>query len=343
MEKEINITEILKDKPQGTKLYDWLYNRDVELDTINTTDTETVVWCTNKTDNNTTCHRGYSEFGTVRGCPDGLQILLPSKEMRDWRKFAWKKGDVLVSNDSDSHIIFKGFSKDDYTTFEGKHWISVSKKRHISCLNMQNTQNYHIEDNKEFAQTYINTIEERLGGKLNLTTLEIQKQPEFKDGDILYITDRIVSCNFIMIYKNQEGDRIYHYATLPEDNLVIMTKGGFLSDNGGLSKRYATEEEKQQLFEALAKKGKAWDAEKKAIVDLKPKCEFKPFDRCIWKIRNCEGSIWQASFVSYVDEYGAIPMGASKDEDLVNLIILPYNDQTKLLVGTTDEWKGGEQ
>lgn len=25
MEKEINIAEILKDKPQGTKLYDWLY------------------------------------------------------------------------------------------------------------------------------------------------------------------------------------------------------------------------------------------------------------------------------------------------------------------------------
>lgn len=343
MGKEINIAEILKDKPQGTKLYDWLYNRDVELDTISTTDTETVVWCTNETDNNTTCHRGYSEFGTVRGCPDGLQILLPSKEMRDWRKFDWKKGDVLVSNDSDSLIIFKGFSKDDYTIFEGKHWISVSKKRHISCLNMQNTQNYHIEDNKEVAQTYINTIEEKLGGKLNRETLEIEKQPEFKDGDILYITDRIVSCNFIMIYKNQEGDRIYHYATLPEDNLVVMTKRGFLSDNGGLSKRYATEEEKQQLFEALAKKGKAWDAEKKAIVDLKPKCEFKPFDRCIWKIRNCEGSIWQASFVSYVDEYGATPMGMSIDEDLVNLIILPYNDQTKLLVGTTDEWEGGEQ
>lgn len=140
MEKKLNIAEILKDKPQGTKLYDLLYNVDVELDTISTTDT--VVWCTNETDNNTICHRGYSEFGTVRGCLDGLQILLPSKEMRDWRKFDWKKGDVLVSNDSDSHIVFNGFSKDDYTIFEGKHWISVSKKRHISCLNMQNTQNY---------------------------------------------------------------------------------------------------------------------------------------------------------------------------------------------------------
>ena len=333
MEKEINITEILKDKPQGTKLYDWLYNRDVELDTISTTDTETVVWCTNETDNNTTCHRGYSEFGTVRGCPDGLQILLPSKSMRDWSKLAWKKGDILVSNDSDSHIIFKGFSKDDYTIFEGKHWISVSKKRHISCLNMQNTQNYHIEDNKEAAQTYINTIEERLGGKLNLETLEIEKQTEFKDGDIVVYGKSVAICR--KIYKHT----LYFYVSIDE------TFGLLFNDNcvSAEGYRFATDSEKQQLFEALAKEGKAWDAEKKAVVDLKPKCELKPFDRCIWKIRSCEGSIWQASFVSYVDEYGAIPMGVSIDEDLVNLIILPYNDQTKLLVGTTDEWKGGEQ
>lgn len=342
MGKEINIAEILKDKPQGTKLYDLLYNVDVELDTISTTDTETVVWCTNETDNNTTCHRGYSEFGTVRGCPDGLQILLPSKEMRDWRKFNWKKGDVLVSKDN-VHIIFEKFEDDAYTRFKGKHYLwKECDEEDYSKEETKMLTSVFEKANDDAAQTYINTIEERLGGKLNLEILEIEKQPEFKDGDILYITDRIVSCNFIMIYKNQEGDRIYHYATLPEDNLVIMTKRGFLSDNGGLSKRYATEEEKQQLFEALAKEGKAWDAEKKAIVDLKQKVELKPFDKCIWKIRNCNGSIWRASFVSYVDECGAIPMGVSIDEDLVNLIILPYNDQTKLLVGTTDEWKGGE-
>lgn len=338
MEKEINITEILKDKPQGTKLYDWLYNRDVELDTISTTDTETVVWCTNETDNNTTCHRGYSEFGTVRGCPDGLQILLPSKSMRDWSKFAWKKGDVLVSNDSDRHIIFKGFSKDDYTIFEGKHWISVSKKRHISCLNMQNTQNYHIEDNKEAAQTYINTIEEKLGGKLNRETLEIEKQPEFKDGDILFTKTNMLYFSSVFILDTNRNEMRSYVRFLIERGHIDYGMPVYNLDTNRF--RYATEEEKQRLFEALAKEGKAWDAEKKAIVDLKPKCEFKPFDRCIWKIRNCEGSMWQASFVSYVDEYGAIPMGASKDEDMANLIILPYNKETAKLIGTTDNWEG---
>ncbi len=335
METKINIAEILKDKPQGTKLYDLLYNVDVELDTISTTDTEKVVWCTNESDNNTTCHRGYSEFGTVRGCPDGLQILLPSKSIRDWSKFAWKKGDVLVSNDNDSHIIFNGFSKNDYTTFKGKHWISVSKKRHISCLYTQNTQKYHIEDNKEVAQTYINTIEERLGGKLNLETLEIEKQPEFKDGDILYITDRIESCNYISIYKNQEGRYIYRYAAMLEDNFVIMTEGGFLSDNGGLSKRYATEEEKQQLFEALAKVGKAWDAKRKAIVDLKPKWTPKPFDRVITRINN--DVIWTANIFSHIDRHGKyVTIGCISGYRHC----VPYNEETAKLIGTTNNWEG---
>lgn len=37
--------------------------------------------------------------------------------------------------------------------------------------------------------------------------------------------------------------------------------------------RLATEAEKQQLFDSLEKGGKAWDAEKKQIVDLKPTFE----------------------------------------------------------------------
>lgn len=329
MEAKINIAEILKDKPQGTKLYDLLRNIDVELDKVHITDVGSYIVCTATNEAGSTRSFGYSKLGTEECWIDGLQILLPSKEMSDWRKFDWKKGDVLVSNDSDSHIIFKGFSKNDYTTFEGKHWISVSKKRHISRLDTQNTQNYHIEDNKEVAQTYINTIEERLGGKFNLETLEIEKQPEFKDGDIVVYGKSVAICR--KIYKNT----LYFYVSIDETF-------GLLFDDNRVAEEYrlATEEEKLQLFDALAKEGKAWDAEKKAIVDLKPKCEFKPFDRCIWKIRNCEGSIWQASFVSYVDEYGATPIGMSIDEDLVNLIILPYNDETAKLIGTTNNWEG---
>ena len=46
MEAKINIAKILKDKPQGTKLYDLLRNIDVELDKVNTTYVGTYIECT---------------------------------------------------------------------------------------------------------------------------------------------------------------------------------------------------------------------------------------------------------------------------------------------------------
>ena len=341
MEKELNIAAILKDKPQGTKLYDLLYNVDVELDTISTTDTETVVWCTNETDNNTTCHRGYSEFGTIRGCPDGLQILLPSKEMRDWRKFDWKNGDVLVSNDGDSRIIFKGFSKDDYTIFEGKHWISVSKKRYISRLDMQNTQDYHIEDDKDSVQTYINTIEERLGGKLNLETLEIeQPKPEFKDGDIVSIEDDN-EYKAIIIYKSNGGCMFRSYALI--DNIYNQLGIDKIVNTLGRWIHLATNYEKQQLFSALAKEGKRWNPGTKQIEDLPKKCEFEPFDKVL--VRDYLEDKWMPNFFSFYDgtseyKYGCI--AGNRYNVIFSKYCIPYNEETAKLIGTTDEWKGGE-
>lgn len=324
MEIKINIAAILKDKPQGTKLYDWLHNIDVEFDNVETTEIETSIWCTRDKGGYNELF-GYSKLGTLRGWLDGLQILLPSKKMRDWRKFAWKKGDVLVSNDGDSHIIFKGFSKNDYTTFEGKHWISVSKKRHISCLEMRNVQDYHIEDNKDYSQTYINTLEKRLGGKLNLETLEIEKQLEFKDGDIVVYGKSVAICR--KIYKHT----LCFYVSLNE-------MFGLLFDDEVESSeeyRFATEEEKKQFFSALEKEGKRWDSDKKAIVDLKPKVELKPFDKVL--IRDFDSQAWQVSLFGYKDsDFYYCCNGCGWNQ------CIPYNEETAHLLGTTGEWKGGE-
>ena len=335
MEEKINIAAILKDKSQGTKLYDWLHNIDIELDTISTTDTETVVWCTNETNNNTTCHRGYSEFGTERGYPDGLQILFPSKEMRDWRKFLWKKGDILVSNDNDSHIIFEGFSKDDYTTFEGKYSINVSKKRYVSYLYMQKTQNYHIEYDKDATQTYINTIEEIFGGKLNRETLEIEKQTEFKDGDVVFV--RLKRFCFIEIFNYFKGDYLYDHASLSTKTHTIDICGKYpIYKDEIVEIRIANDSEKKQLFEALSKENKVWNAEKKQVVDLKIKwITPKPFDRVI--TRNAYDDIWTANIFSHMNSCGEyVTIGCACGYHYC----IPYNEETAHLLGTTDEWKG---
>lgn len=333
MEEKINITEILKEKPQGTKLHDLLYNVDVELDTISTTDTETVVWCTNETDNNTTCHRGYSEFGTVRGCPDGLQILLPSKEMRDWSKFAWKKGDILLSKDNGVYIIFEKFEDDAYTKFKGKHyfWKKLDEEDYSKEESQMLTSLFKkVNDNE--AQSYINTIEERLGGKLNLETLEIEKQPEFKDGDILlYKSAKFTFFSSIFIL-NTKGNEMSSYVRFSIGKESIDYDVPVV--NLGTDRfRYATEEEKQQLFDALAKEGKAWDAEEKQI---KPKWTPKPFDKIV-AFRELGGKGWVCDMFSHYSKNGKGKEVIIGIGGLAYNKALPFNEETAKLIGTTKE------
>lgn len=341
MEIKINIAAILKDKPQGTKLYDWLHNIDVELDTISTTDTETVVWCTNETNNNTTCHRGYSEFGTERGYPDGLQILFPSKEMRDWSKFAWKKGDVLVSKHGTKEVIFDGFDDDDYVTFKGKHALetiegeSEYKGESDDGYNYFYTENYYLES-EDAAQTYINTLEKILGGKLNRETLEIEKQTEFKDGDIAFADYGNRQNVFVVSDKTDLSEGYSSFISLDLSSLTLSMGCRISFFKKDLCKlRLATEEEKKQFFSALEKEGKRWDSDKKAIVDLKPKVELKPFDKVL--VRDFGSQAWQVSLFGYKDsDFYYCCNGCGWNQ------CIPYNEETAHLLGTTGEWKGGE-
>ena len=298
MEEKINIAAILKDKSQGTKLYDWLHNIDVELDTISTTDTETVVWCTNETNNNTTCHRGYSEFGTERGYPDGLQILFPSKEMRDWAKFSWKKGDVLQNNDHNIQVIFGGFTSDTYEMIRCKYWLKVDNGNEKFVIETNEFTKNFFKISEELSHCYIKEIENRLGGKLNLETLKIEKS-EFKDGDIIIMTwDRYSAMVIFWEYSNfGKGFDSHVFFNIKTKIIEYNIHGHILQDT---ILRLATEEEKKQLFSALEKEGKRWDSKKKEVVDLKPKVELKPFDKVL--VRDSKSDKWRANLFGYIDK-----------------------------------------
>lgn len=335
MKTKINIAAILKDKPQGTKLYNWLHNIDVELDTISTTDTETVVWCTNDTNNNTTCNRGYSEFGTERGYPDGLQILFPSKEMRDWSKFAWKKGDVLI-NSCGFQCIFKEWAFDDYTKFNGCY--SNSRDGYEDVSNAETAKFVKLDNN--IAYGYVREIERKLGGILNLATLEIEKQPEFKDGDIVALMVR--KCTHIAIFQSRQEMYIGFHAVLCNNEQLLLEEP-FREDDGDIELRPATDSEKQKLFEALVREGKRWNPDKLQIEDLPKKCEFYPFDKVL--VRDTKDELWRPAFFASFDEhciteyaYGLI----GDPEGVFCKYCIPYNEETAHLLGTTDDWKGGD-
>lgn len=205
METKINVAEILKDKPVNTKLYSPLYG-DVYFSHIGV-----------RNDINVLHHSTINEFlydGRYAAYKESEILLFPSNEMRDWRKF-WKKGDVLVNKDNNSHIIFDKFNDDTYTTFIGKLYYETTKHgyNYTHTCSLVKTQDFDTEKS-DIAQTYTNTIEKILGGKLNMETLEVEKTPpEFKPLD--YVLCKSTACYdmkaynlFQYAYKNKEGAHI---------------------------------------------------------------------------------------------------------------------------------------
>lgn len=332
METEINIVEILKDKPQGTKLYSSACGK-CRLEEVD--------------DKSFKISFYNSKFGLMNGgkgyldkngklYDDGECVVFPSKEMRDWSKFAWKKGDVLVSNDGGTEVIFDKWYDDTYTNFYGRHYLNSEEKNNVKYNEtfLCTTERYALED-KNAAKTYLKTIEERLGGKLNLETWEIEK-PKFKNGDIVALV--VQKCTHIAIFQSRQGAYIGFHAVLCQNDELLLEEP-FREDVGDIELRLATDSEKQQLFDALAKEGKVWDAEKKQIVDLSKKCEFKPMDWCLMRdIRGEECFAWSLCQFAYQLKRGKYEaVGGMRFDECI-----PYNEETAHLLGTTDEWKGGE-
>lgn len=291
MEAKINVAEILKDKPENTKLYSPLFG-DVYFSYIE----NSII--------NVKHHGGITKFfdnSRYYNYPESEPLLFPSKEMRDWSKFAWKRGDVLVSDDGCIEVIFDKWYDDTYTSFYGKHYLDSENENDIVYIEafICTTERFSLEDKESFL-CYINTIEERLGGKLNRETLEIEKtQPEFKDGDILASPSSLFEGDYVFIFNGYDNqNNLGYYVAVDNDSDNLYFSCGHVWCYKGDAVRYATEEEKQRLFEALAKEGKAWDAEKKAIVDLKTKWTPKPFDRVITRTPDTP---WTANFFSHID------------------------------------------
>ena len=297
MGNKINVAEILKDKPQGTKLYDLLRNIDVELDKVHTTDVGTYIECTSTNEVGSTLLFDYSKLGTEKCWLEGLRILLPSKNMRDWGKFAWKKGDLLI-NSCGFQCIFKEWASDDYTKFNGCY--SNSRDGYEDVSNAETAKFDKLENN--IAYGYVREIERKLGGILNLETLEIEKtQPEFKDGDIAFADYGNRQDVFIVSDKTDLSEGYSSFISLDLSSLTLSMGCRISFFKKDLCKlRLATDSEKKQLFDALEKEGKAWDAEKKQIVDLKPKVELNPFDNVL--VRHQKTEEWRANIFSHTDK-----------------------------------------
>lgn len=114
---------------------------------------------------------------------------------------------------------------------------------------------------------------EMVDGIMVVSPKEVKFEP--KDGDVCK------SINCIYIFKRVKPSRCYnrsaivYYCCYNGDYLKVQEDVGV----GYIERqqRYATEEEKKMLFDKLAEEGLEWDAEKKQLVKLKWKPEYKEF------------------------------------------------------------------
>lgn len=273
METEINVMAILKDKPQGVKLYSSICGA-VELkEVLDVRKKKSIVV---KELNSSNQHRFWYDGKFFKA---GQCVLQPSKEMADWSKFSWKRGDVLVCKDVNSHIIFDKFNDDTYTTFTGKLNYQATKAgySYVYTRNIAMTQDFDIEKG-DAAQTYINTIEEKLGGKLNRETLGVEKpkkKPVFELGNLYVFNeeDEDGEQTIIgkLIGKNESEDTLTFGNQYEIENEKFVTDQAFdlrISIHEEL--REATEGEAITFQEAYT----IWEKSKEQPV-------FKPFDKVL--------------------------------------------------------------
>lgn len=203
------------------------------------------------------------------------------------------------------------------------------------------TDNF-TEENRDV--TAVNTcfqLFDRRGGRLILTDIEQQiieekrkQEYEPQGGDIVaWKAQEDEYRSAISIYRKKNRA----YFTLFVDGMT----GGLFHNLAMNIVRPATDEEKQRLFDAMAKKGMRWNAEKNVVEDIPKESEpekhdFKKFDPVL--VRDGDDDQWE---VQVFGRYGG------EDEVFPYFIIdgpgyyqcIPLNEKTERLIYTNDDSK----
>lgn len=161
--------------------------------------------------------------------------------------------------------------------------------------------------------------------------IEIPEYMTFKDGDVIAFghTEKSIAIGIFHRNKNYKSHECY---------VKLDWSGGLVYDVNPLTynnARFATEEEKQKLIDSLkeSKDPEAKECLKMLGIEIKPKCEFKPFDKVL--VRDYDDGVWKPDiFFNNSDGCNYMCTG-----NVVWAQCIPYNDQTAHLLGTTDNWE----
>ena len=205
-QKDIDVYEILKDVPKGTEFYTSLCGNVGLAYLESNKEAGEAIWTKNKDGE-------YSFNKNGRWMKGGEVTFFPSKQMRDWSKF-FKKGDVLEYAGDDEGLqgscTFEKFEDETKTRFLGRY---VKEKEALYSKRPSSLRTADWVKSDDPAD-YIRFVEERLGGKLNRETLEIEKPAKltFEVGKLYVFSEEdedgelTIICE--LIAKNESEDTL---------------------------------------------------------------------------------------------------------------------------------------
>lgn len=167
MENKINIAEILRDCPEGTKLYSLLYGK-CEFERIsNNNEFPVVVHSEIRVPSISFTKYGHYLYEVE----DADCVLFPSSKMRSWDKF-FKRGDVVFNEYSGLVAIFDGWVNDDYTEFNTT--INLIEKGDFWGEEEVCSTECFTKVTDEKRTELIAAAEKHYGGKYNPETLQVE-------------------------------------------------------------------------------------------------------------------------------------------------------------------------
>ena len=212
MENKINIAEILRDMPKGTKLYSPLFGK-CNLDEVCTSDRETypITLLTSVDASASFTKNGHY----LNGFEDTECLLFPSAKMRDWSKF-FKRGDIVYNPHSQMYAVFECWANGDYTEFNttinyyDDHTFGEGEVCATDCF-VKATDKQRVE--------FIEAAEKRYGGKYSPETLQVdpvkvvEHKCPFEPFQEVLVRDSDASIWKAAHFSHYDGEDKYPYIT----------------------------------------------------------------------------------------------------------------------------------
>lgn len=299
---ELDLFDILSEKEEGTRLYSPICG-DLLLHNVSLNG----VFCKQpgvKTEKNfvfmSDGHlKNYGEWADRGEC-----LLFPNKEMRDWEKYCWKRGDVVINVGGGITAIFDGWENDSFTKFNTVYSYEAQDSSYNEDV-IYNTADFRKENDGGRAR-FIANLEKEFNGKFNPDTLEVEEKSMFKNGDFVYsewaetdadgkVTKR---CSWVGIFKSG-CEKCY------KSHAVYFFEKGMLDfedtyADAQKTSRLATDLEKAKLLSNLERNGKKWNADKLCLEDIPAELNFNPFDKILG--RAGDDDKWRADFFSHISD-----------------------------------------